>query len=68
VNLAAGRLRDTDGRPGPDPVFAHGKNEDPGVYQTGACTFDEGSPLGVIVGDTHLTGVQFRLFATGKKL
>lgn len=67
LSLAAGRLRDVDGRPGPDPVFAHRKNEDPGVYQTGACTFDETSPLGVIVGDTHVTGVQFRLFATGQR-
>jgi len=38
---------------------------DPGVFQTGACTHAEGSPLGLIVGDTWLEGVQFRLVATG---
>lgn len=67
VDLGAGTLRDTDGN-GPDALFAHPKNPDPGVFQTGACTYDEGSPLGLIVGDTWLDGVQFRLVATGAPL
>ncbi len=67
VDLAAGRLRDAEGD-GPDPLYAFPKNEDPGVFQTGACTYDEGSPLGLIVGDTYLTGIQFRLIATGNRL
>ena len=67
VDLGAGRLRDDDGN-GPDPLFGYSKNEDPGVFQTGACTYDEGSPLGLIVGDTYLTGIQFRLIATGEPI
>lgn len=67
VDLGAGRLRDDDGD-GPDPLFGFPKNEDPGVFQTGACTYDEGSPLGLIAGDTYLSGVQFRLIATGESL
>lgn len=67
VDLTAGALRDTDGN-GPDPLYALPKNPAPGVYQTGACTYGEGSPLGLIVGDTWLDGVQFRLIATGTTL
>jgi hypothetical protein len=48
------------------PLRAVPKNPDPGVYQTGACTYDEHSPLGLIVGHTYLEGVQFRLEATGE--
>jgi hypothetical protein len=67
VDLAAARLRDLEGD-GPDPLHAFPKNPDPGVFQTGACTYDERSPLGLIVGDTYLSGVQFRLVATGDPL
>ena len=67
VDLDAGTLRDSDGN-GPDALFAHPKNPDPRVFQTGACTYAEGSPLGLIVGDTWLDGVQFRLVATGAGL
>ncbi len=67
VDLPAATLRDIDGN-GPDPLHAVPKNPDPGVYQTGACTYDEHSPLGLIVGDTYLSGVQFRLVATGDPL
>jgi hypothetical protein len=67
VDLETGAPRDADGN-GPDPLFAFPKNTDPGVFQTGACTYDEASPLGLIVGDTWLDGVQFRLVATGARL
>ena len=50
------------------PLRASRRTPDPGVFQTGACTYDEGSPLGLIVGDTWLDGVQFRLVATGARL
>jgi hypothetical protein len=67
VDLEAGRVRDDNGD-GPDPLFAVSKNEDPAVFQTGACTYEEQSPLGLIVGDTYVSGVQFRLIATGDPL
>jgi hypothetical protein len=55
---------DADGD-GPDPILAIPKNPDGDVFQTGACTYQEGVATGIIVGDTYLSGVQFRLVATG---
>jgi len=42
--------------------------ESPDVYQSGPCTYAPGSALGVVTGDTYLSVVQFRLFATGTRL
>ena len=67
VDLDTAMLLDIDGG-GPDPLHGVPKNPDPGVFQTGACTYDERSPLGLIVGDTYFSGVQFRLVATGDAL
>lgn len=64
LDLGTGQLQDRQGD-GPDALWTHPKNTDPGVIQTGACTYDQHSSLGVVVGDTHLSGVQFRLYATG---
>ena len=53
---------DADGN-GADPVS--GLAAPAGTVQSGACTYHEGSSLGVIYGDTLASGVQFQLFSTG---
>ncbi len=62
LDLAQGTL--------PTKVALHGieKTPDPAVFQTGACAYHEQSGTGMIVGDTFLSGVQFRLVATGETL
>lgn len=65
LDLATGALLDENGD-GPDATLAIPKNPDPDVFQTGACTYQQGMATGVVVGDTHLSGVQFRLVATGR--
>lgn len=60
IDLAAGTLG--------APLHAYERNPDTGVYQTGACTFDEDAVMGLVVGDTYIEGVQFRLIATGEAL
>lgn len=44
------------------------RSSDANVFQTGACTYDGESPLGLLVGDVHRTDPQFRLRATGQHL
>lgn len=65
VDLATGALLDSNGD-GPDPTLVIEKNSDDGVFQTGACTYQEGIATGIILGDTYFSGVQFRLVATGQ--
>ena len=65
LDLAAGALVDSNGD-GPDPLLAIGKNPDSGVFQTGACSYQEGITTGIVLGDTYFSGVQFRLVATGQ--
>ncbi len=65
VDLKNGTLTDSNGD-GPDPLLAFPKNTNADVIQTGACSYHQESQLGMIVGDTHLSGIQFRLVATGQ--
>ncbi len=67
VNTATGSLVDTDDN-GPDALYAYPASSDPDVYLSGACTYDEDSAMGLVFGEVHATGTQFRLFATGEKL
>lgn len=64
VDLAAAALVGAEAAP-PAPTLRVPKSSDPGVFQTGACSYEEDSATGLIVGDTHYASVQFRLLATG---
>jgi hypothetical protein len=46
------------------PTLGIAATEDAGVVQTGPCTFHEASATGIIIGQLHVDGVQFRQFAT----
>lgn len=46
----------------------YGLSATPGAAQTGACTYFDRTATGVLVGDVVETGVQFRLYATGRAL
>jgi len=65
LDLAAGALVDSNGD-GPDPLLGIEKNPDGEVFQTGACSYQEGISTGIVLGDTYFSGVQFRLVATGR--
>jgi hypothetical protein len=64
VDLGGAKIND----PIRSPRLLVPKNTDAGIYQSGACTYQEGSPLGLVRGDTWMQGVQFRLVATGERL
>lgn len=64
VDLAAGSLRDDDGN-GPDVLYSLEPPTDGDIFHRGACSYHEASTTGLVVSNAYLTGVTFRLNATG---
>jgi hypothetical protein len=64
VDLLTGTLLDADGN-GPDVLFTLPPTTDADVFHRGACAYDEAGTTGLVVSDAYLTGVTFRLNATG---
>ncbi|MBN2724623.1 MAG: hypothetical protein JXR95_11180 [Deltaproteobacteria bacterium] len=64
IDLENAVLSDNDDN-GPDVFYVYEQNPDSQVFQTGACTYHSESLTGMIAGDIYLSGVQFRLVATG---
>lgn len=67
IDLESGSLEDSDNN-GPDALSAYAASTDPDTFLTGACTYDENSSMGLVVGEAHVSAPQFRLFATGQTL
>ncbi len=62
LNLADGTVSKSD------PVVWIPKQDLPNLIQSGACTYQKQSFLGLVIGNTWLDGIQFRLKATGTSL
>jgi len=64
VDLLAGTLLDADAN-GPDILYSLPATTDGDIFHWGACAYHEASDTGLVVSNAYLTGVTFRLSATG---